>query len=164
MGGGAMPEGGGGGKKRKKALDANINVVPAIDLLSCCIAFLLYTAVWTQISRLQVQQLGSGAPELEQTEAQKALQVTLAVGERGFALTTSSGLSVDIPSLGREADGQVRLDMKALADRLKQLKGDFPDAAAITVSAEDTVPYGSLVEVIDTAMGAGLLAVAVTGV
>jgi biopolymer transport protein ExbD len=164
MGGGAMPEGG-GGKKRKKALDANINVVPAIDLLSCCIAFLLYTAVWTQISRLQVQQLGTGAPETtEQTEAQKALQVTLAVGERGFALTTSAGLSVEIPSLGRGEDGQVRLDMKGLVERLKQLKGDFPDAAAITVSAEDTVPYGSLVQVIDAALGAGLLAVAVTGV
>jgi biopolymer transport protein ExbD len=165
MGGGAMPEGGGGGgKKRKKALDASINVVPAIDLLSCCIAFLLYTAVWTQIARLQIQQLGTGAPELEQTEAQKALQVTLAVGERGFTLGTSAGLSVDIPALGRESDGQVRLDIKALAERLKQLKGDFPDAAAITVSAEDTVSYGSLVQVIDTAMGAGLLAVAVTGV
>jgi biopolymer transport protein TolR len=154
MGGGAMPEGG-GGKKRKKSLDAVINVVPAIDLLSCCIAFLLYTAVWTQISRLQVQQLGTGAPEVEQTEAQKSLQVTLAMGERGFNLSTSSGTSVDIPSLGREADGQVRFDMKGLTDRLKQLKGDFP---------EDTVSYGSLVQVIDAAIGAGLIAVAVTGV
>ena len=63
MGGGAMPEQGGGHGKKKKSLDANINVVPAIDLLSCCIAFLLFTAVWTQISRLQVQQLGTGAPD-----------------------------------------------------------------------------------------------------
>jgi biopolymer transport protein TolR len=51
MGGGAMPEQGGGGKRKKKSLDAIINVVPAIDLLSCLITFLLYTAVWTQISR-----------------------------------------------------------------------------------------------------------------
>ena len=51
MAGGAMPEqGGGGGKKKKKALDAVINVVPAIDLLSCLITFLLYTAVWTATS------------------------------------------------------------------------------------------------------------------
>src|SRR5512133_3805092 len=101
MGGGAMPEqGGGGGKRRKKSLDATINVVPAIDLLSCCITFLLYTAVWTQVSRLQVQQLGTGAPEVEQTEQQKQLIVTLAIGERGFNLSTSAGLSLDIPSLG----------------------------------------------------------------
>lgn len=164
MGGGAMPEEGGSGRKKKKALDAVINVVPAIDLLSCCISFLLFTAVWTQISRLQVQQLGTGAPEPTVTEQQKALLVTLAMGERGFNLSTSSGTSVDIPSLGRDADGKVRFDLKVLGDRLKQLKGDYPDAAAITVSAEDTIPYGDLVQVIDACVGSGLAAVTVTGV
>ena len=37
------------GKSGKKALDATINLVPFIDLLSCCIAFLLITAVWTEL-------------------------------------------------------------------------------------------------------------------
>ena len=164
MGGGAMPEEGGGKKKGKKKLDAVINVVPAIDLLSCCISFLLYTAVWTQISRLQVQQLGTGAPEPAAAEQQKSLMVTLAVGERGFNLTTSSGTSVDIPSLGRGAAGEIRFDMKALGDNLKKLKSDYPDTAAITVSAEDTVTYGDIVTVIDACVGTGLVAVSVTGV
>ena len=164
MGGGAMPEQGGGGKRKKKALDAVINVVPAIDLLSCCISFLLFTAVWTQISRLQVSQLGTGAPEPTVTDPQKTLLVTLAMGERGFSLGTSSGLSVDIPSLGRGAAGEIRFDLKALGEKLKQLKGDYPDTSAITVSAEDTVSYGDLVQVIDTCIGSGLAAVAVTGV
>jgi biopolymer transport protein TolR len=164
MGGGAMPEQGGGGKRKKKSLDAVINVVPAIDLLACCITFLLYTAVWTQISRLQVQQLGTGAPEIEQTDSQKQLIVTLAMGERGFALSTSAGLAIDIPNLGRGQDGLVRFDLKGLGERLKQLKSSNPDAAAVTVSAEDTVPYGDLVQVIDTCVGAGLVSVAVTGV
>jgi len=163
MGGGGMPEQGGGGKHKKKSLDAVINVVPAIDLLSCCIAFLLYTAVWTQISRLQVQQLGTGTPESE-TDPQKQMIVTLAMGERGFALTTNMGASYEIPNLGRDQDGKIRFDMKALTERLKALKGEFPDTQSITVSAEDTIHYGSLVEVIDTCLGVGILAVAVTGV
>ena len=162
MGGGAMPEEGGGRRKRK-SLDAVINVVPAIDLLSCCITFLLYTAVWTQISRLQVQQLGTGAPEPEQVEMQKSVIVTLAMGERGFNLSTSSGTSVDIPSLGRGGDGTVQFDLRALGERLKQLKGDLPDQSAITVSAEDTIPYGDLVHVIDACLAAGLVSVSVTG-
>jgi biopolymer transport protein TolR len=160
MAGGGMPDE--GGKKKRKALDAWINVVPAIDLLSCLITFLLYTAVWTQISRLQVMQLGTGAPE-PTTEQKQTLLVTLAMGERGFNLSTSSGSSVDIPTLGRDADGKIRFDLKALADQLKQLKGSFPDAAAITVQAEDTVSYGDLVQVIDSAIGAGLVAVSVSG-
>ncbi len=164
MGGGGMPEEGGQGKKKKKALDAVINVVPAIDLLSCCISFLLFTAVWTQISRLQVQQLGTGAPEPTVTDPQKTLMVTLAMGERGFALSTSSGTSIDIPTLGRGAGGELRFDLKALSDKLKQLKSDYPDASAVTVSAEDTVSYGDLVQVIDACVGSGLAAVSVTGV
>ncbi len=164
MAGGGMPEEGGHGKRKKKALDAVINVVPAIDLLSCCISFLLFTAVWTQISRLQVQQLGTGAPEPTITDPQKSLIVTLAMGERGFNLSTSSGTSFDIPTLGRGAQGELRFDLKALADKLKQLKSDYPDASAVTVSAEDTISYGDLVQTIDACIGAGLAAVSVTGV
>jgi len=162
MGGGAMPEA--GGKRKKKPLDAVINVVPAIDLLACCIAFLLFTAVWTQVSRLQVQQLGTGAPEQPVLDQQKSLLVTLAMGERGFNLSTSSGITLDIPSLGRTQDGQIRFDLKVLGEKLKQLKSDYPDTSAITVSAEDTVSYGDLVGVIDACIGQGLSAVSVTGV
>ncbi len=161
MGGGAMPEQG-GGKRGKKSLDAVINVVPAIDLLSCCITFLLYTAVWTQISRLQVQQFGSGAPEPPAGEQQKALIVTLQVGERGINLSTTAGLSVDIPV--EHVGTELHQDLKALGDRLKQLRADYPEATAVTVSCEDTIPYGELVQVIDTCVGQGLSSVSVTGV
>src|SRR5574341_870867 len=163
MGGGAMPEQGGGGKKKKKSLDASINVVPAIDLLCCCISFLLYTAVWTQISRLQVQQLGTGAPEQAQVDQQKSLIVTLAMGERGFSLSTSAGTSFDLPSTGRTSEGAIQFDMKGLGDRLKQLKNDYPDQSAITVQAEDTVAYGDLVSVIDACLAVGLVSVSVSG-
>jgi biopolymer transport protein ExbD len=163
MGGGAMPEQGGGGKKKKKSLDATINVVPAIDLLSCLITFLLYAAVWTQISRLQVQQLGSGAPEPTTLE-QKSLIVTLAMGERGFNLSTSAGTTFEVPSLGRTSEGLTQFDLKGLGERLKQLKNDYPDQSAITVQAEDTVAYGDLVSVIDACLAVGLVSVAVSGV
>lgn len=166
MGGGAMPEQGGGhGGRKRKALDATINVVPAIDLLSCCIAFLLFTAVWTQISRLQVQQLGTGAPvELTTPEQQqKALALTLAVGERGMALVVGDA-TFEIPSLGRSTDGVVTQDLKSLATRLKAVKGEYPDQASVIVTAEDTVPYGDLVHVIDACLAAGLLQVSVSGV
>ncbi|HET6439975.1 MAG TPA: biopolymer transporter ExbD [Anaeromyxobacter sp.] len=158
MAGGSMPEQG-GGKRGKKPLDAVINVVPAIDLLSCCITFLLYTAVWTQISRLQVQQFGSGAPE-PPGEQQKALLVMLQIGERNMVLSTNAGQSWDIPV--ERVDNE--LVVKGLDDRLKQLRADYPDAVSVTVSSEDTVPYGDLVKVIDSCVGEGLVSVSVSGV
>lgn len=160
MGGGAMPEGG-GGKRGRRPLDAVINVVPAIDLLSCCISFLLFTAVWTQISRLQAQQLGTPA-EAAQEQQLKALTVTLVVGARGYTLQTSAGAQHELPPLGRAADGQVQYDLKGLAERLRQLKADYPDQAAVTVAAEDQVLYQDLVRTIDACVGAGLTAVSVT--
>jgi biopolymer transport protein TolR len=165
MGGGGMPEQGGGHGKKRKSLDATINVVPAIDLLSCCISFLLFTAVWTQISRLQVQQLGTGAPlDLTQEQLQqKALAVTLAVGERGMALAVGDA-TFEIPSLGRSSEGVVTQDLKTLGTRLKAVKSEFPDQASIIVTAEDTVPYGDLVHVIDACLASGLAQVSVTGV
>ncbi len=42
---------------RKKSLDAEINLVPFIDLLSMCICFLLMTAVWIEIGAVNVKQV-----------------------------------------------------------------------------------------------------------
>ena len=103
-------------------------------------------------------------PKPTVTDPQKTLMVTLARSGRGFSLATSSGTSIEIPTLGRGAAGELRFDLKSLGDKLKQLKSDYPDAAAVTVSAEDTVSYGDLVQVIDACVGSGLAAVSVTGV
>lgn len=53
----------GGGGDRKKPLHADLNLVPYIDLLTCMVAFLLITAVWTQLARLEVRQKGQGQEE-----------------------------------------------------------------------------------------------------
>lgn len=45
--------GGGGGARGRRALDTDINMVPMIDLLMVTIAFLLVTAVWSQLGRLE---------------------------------------------------------------------------------------------------------------
>src|SRR5512136_510612 len=96
-GGTPVPESSGGRGRSRRALDATINVVPAIDLLACTISFLLFTAVWTQISRLQAQSQGAGGPP-PTAEQQKQLQVTVALTEKGLTLTTSAGMTAEIPS------------------------------------------------------------------
>lgn len=160
MGGTALPEA--GGKKKKRALDAVVNVVPAIDLLSCCISFLLFTAVWTQISRLQVAPMGnSGLPA--ETQTTKSLTVTLTIGERGYVIATSAGAQIELPAGGRGADGNIQYDLKGLGERLKKLKAEFPDQAAITVAADDAVAYADLIHAIDACVGAGLANVSVMG-
>src|SRR5215208_2547035 len=107
-----------GGRGRHRSLDAMTNVVPAIDLLSCCITFLLVTAVWTQIARLQVSQYGNGP----QNPAQKAaVSVTLRLGPGGHVVQLSNGEDVQVPATGRGAEGEAAYDYALLATKLAEL-------------------------------------------
>src|SRR3954468_4211784 len=49
-----------GGKGGKKSVNADLNLVPYIDLLTCMVSFLLITAVWSQLARLEGHQKGQG--------------------------------------------------------------------------------------------------------
>ena len=143
------------GKGGKKALDAELNLVPFIDLLSCCISFLLITAVWTQIAGLQVA--SSGGPPEQQTKQETTIDVRLLLNDKGYQLTMA-GANIDIPKV----DGA--FDRKSLGEKLRTLKTNLPDQTAITVQPEDSVAYADLVETVDTAMGEKLRNVTVAPV
>ena len=135
------------GKGGKKPLDAELNLVPFIDLLSCCIAFLLITAVWTQIAGLQVA--SSGGPP-EQQKVENTIDVKLLLTEKGYSLSMA-GANIDIPKLNGQQGPA--FDRKTLTEKLKTLKASLPDQSAITVQPEDAVAYSDLVETVDTCLG-----------
>ncbi len=118
--------------------------MPFIDLLSCCISFLLITAVWTQIAGLQVA--SSGGPPEQQTKQETTIDVRLLLNDKGYQLTMA-GANIDIPKV----DGA--FDRKSLGEKLRTLKTSLPDQTAITVQPEDSVAYADMVETVDTAMG-----------
>jgi biopolymer transport protein ExbD len=113
------------------------------------------TAVWTQITRLQVSQ--AGGPSSDTPPDDKALQLTLTITERGYSLS-SSGATQDVPKVSGA------YDVKGLEDKLKQIRTNFPDQRIITVQSEDSVKYVDLVKVIDTCIGVGLDSVSVSAV
>src|SRR6202158_6485577 len=102
------------GKGGKKALAAELNLVPFIDLLSCCISFLLITAVWTQISGLQIASSG-GPPEQQKQET--TIDVKLMLTEKGYSLAMA-GAAIDIPK-GNGKDGTQAHDRKTLDEEIK---------------------------------------------
>ena len=61
---------------RVRGMNADLNLVPFIDLLSVCITFLLLTAVWTQVQALAIDQ-GVADPATETTDADVPLTVHL---------------------------------------------------------------------------------------
>src|SRR5690606_1012907 len=61
----SLPQGGKGGKR---AMNADLNLVPFIDLMSTLITCLLATAAWGQQSALAVEQAVGDPPEREQVD------------------------------------------------------------------------------------------------
>ena len=81
---GGVDVGGGGGGKRK-SLDSEINMIPFIDLLMVTISFLLITAVWTHMARINAdaQVPGPPRPDVEQEKIEPEKQLHVEMRERG---------------------------------------------------------------------------------
>ena len=83
-----------GNKSGKKSLNADLNLVPYIDLLTCMVAFLLITAVWSQLARLEAHQKGQGQAG-EDTPPREGLQVDRAGQRRRVQPRRRSGPAAD---------------------------------------------------------------------
>jgi len=135
------------GKGGKKPLDAAINLVPFIDLLSCCISFLLITAVWTQLARMDVQQKGPGAAgAVDEKPPENQVNLTLFVDKDGFIFSKSTGDTTNIPMKEGE------YDYAKLGEVLNKAKGDYPDKNDMAIKADDTVVYDKIIKTIDVAL------------
>lgn len=146
----------GTGKGGRKPLDTTINLVPFIDLMAVTIVFLIMTAVWTQLGRLNVSQEGS-SPEPPDSTPPPAPSLLVT----GTALTLSvGGLRYDPIPLTRDARG--RVELSKLLEHLGRVKAEQPEQGAITLRAEDEVAYDDLVRLIDACVGANFASVSVT--
>jgi biopolymer transport protein ExbD len=101
MGGVDLGTGGGG---KRKSLDSEINMIPMIDLLMVTISFLLITAVWTHMARINADAQVPGPPrpdvEQEKVEPEKQLHVEMRSDDK-FVLVWKQGSttvdSIDVP-------------------------------------------------------------------
>lgn len=139
------------GKPGKRSLTAELNLVPYIDLLTCMIAFLLITAVWTQLAQLKTSQRPPGPGDDQPPPSTK---ISLMVGPDGINVLVNAEREL-VP----DKDGQA--DWPALGNLLKKLKGQFPDLDDVQIASEDSVLFDRLAGVMDATIGAGFPAVSV---
>jgi biopolymer transport protein ExbD len=135
-----------GNKSGKKALNADLNLVPYIDLLTCMVAFLLITAVWSQLARLEAHQKGQGQAG-EETPPEKMVKLVVVVNGEGFNLVADQDQQ-PIPKRGDQ------YDFEKLATELKKFKDSHPDKNDLQVASEDTIKFDTLIRTMDTALTA----------
>lgn len=143
-------------------------MIPMIDLLVCCISFLLITAVWSHMARINADAQVPGPPsdkELEQQTPEKTLHVEMRTEDK-FTLiwkqgsTVVSSLDVTRPTLaGREAGGcpkdPIRYgDLGKKIDDEWKANGSHRDATdkkldQAVLHTDNKTPFCDLIAVID---------------
>jgi biopolymer transport protein ExbD len=114
-----------GGHGGRRAVDSEINMIPMIDLLMVTISFLLITAVWSHMARINADAQVPGPPrpdeELNKTEPEKVLHVEMRSPEK-FVLIWKQGAqtitTIDVP----------RKDKMEVNNGFKEIR--YPELAA----------------------------------
>jgi len=136
-----------GGKGGKKSVNADLNLVPYIDLLTCMVAFLLITAVWSQLARLEAHQKGQGQAG-EDTPPEKVFKLVVLVNDSGYNLVADQ----DQQPIPKKGDGSY--DIEKLGSELKKIKDTHADKTDIQVASDDSIHFEVLVKTMDAALTA----------
>ncbi|MEM9190205.1 MAG: biopolymer transporter ExbD [Myxococcota bacterium] len=140
----------GGGNGGKKSVDHEIPLIPFIDLLLCCVMFLLATAVWQQLARINAnqQQPGQSAPE-DAPPPEERVKLILKIEKSGYTLADTTGTRQTIAANGGT------YDLPELRNKLRERKQLEPNRRDIIVAPEDGVMYNDVVQAMDLVVGEG---------
>lgn len=131
------------GGSSKRSANAELNLVPYIDLLSTLICFLLLTAVYQQISALSTE--GSTQAASESAAPPDPNRVDLSVSVFLDHIEATAGKAQKkIPHLKGEPD------YKGLSVVLGSWKSQWPDRKDVTLHTDSQAPYKYLIDVMDT--------------
>jgi biopolymer transport protein ExbD len=139
----------GGGHGGKKNLDSEIPLVPFIDLLLCCVMFLLVTAVWNRLARLDANQQVPGQAAQQDQPQEETIRLYLQVTQAGFTIASTAGERIEIPKAGEE------YDLETLRTRLVERRQAEPNRHDLIVAPEDGVMYEDVIAAMDLAVGQG---------
>jgi biopolymer transport protein ExbD len=147
MGGVSVDSGGHGGKK---SVDSDIPLIPFIDLLLCCIMFLLVTAVWNKLARLNAnqQQPGREAP-MDAPPPPERIRLFLQIKSSGYVIAATDGTNIPI---NKQGDAY---DVEQLREKLRERKRQDPNRRDLIVAPEDGVLYQHVVAAMDIVLGEG---------
>jgi len=155
----------GSGHGGRKSVDSEINMIPMIDLLMVTVSFLLLTAVWTQMGRVEASAQVPGAPDPTRVDPPKEeRKLHLDVGtDAAFHLTwKQAGAVVDtfeVPRVPvrsgvgshpvvRYPDLSTKLGELFRASGAHQAPTD-EETDVLVLHADDSTRYEELVQVMD---------------
>lgn len=133
------------GRQGRKSVDAELNLIPFIDLLSVCILFLLMTAVWVQISKMSALSQPSGEATISHSEVS---HITQGKETRDFdVIVKTEGVEIlsDGRMIGTYPIEKITEAFASLKTRINKISNP-----KFSLRAEDDVAYADVITVLDT--------------
>lgn len=145
----------------ERSANVELNLVPFIDLMSVLITFLLITAVWSQVSMIQIGSSIYGKATPNQTPPPPPpmadIPLRLDVHEAGYHLVIGSD-KVDIPKVAG------KFNTVALLARLKGVKQQYAEKQDAVITVDDQLEYENLITGMDTLLQAGFPGISISTV
>ena len=144
----------------KRTSVVELNLVPFIDLMSVCIIFLLITAVWTQVSMIQLgssvyaQNIDNTPPPTTSTP-HADIPFRVDVLSRGYKIVIGSKVQL-IPLAKRG-----KYNHRALQRNIQKVKSAYPKKIDVVVTAEDNMLYKNLIQAMDVLLMEGFSGITV---
>ena len=146
--------------KRGRDPNVELNLVPVIDLMSVLITFLLISAVWTQVSMIQLGASFASPRDPEQKEITpppiEDLLLKLEIRANGYVLFVGKDVR-SMPMLNGVYDNQ------ALLADLSKVKQLYPDKAGVKMAISDEIQYEFVITAMDVGLKAGFSPELLTG-
>ena len=135
-----------------KKVNVDVNIVPFIDLMSVLIIFLLISAVWSQVSMIQIGSsvYGKKSEDVEPAKPTPRIEIPfrldilsdgyrIVIGRQRILVSNSEGV----------------YDRERLSSELKKIKELYPEKVDAVVTMGDDLKYGYLIQGMDLLLSAG---------
>ena len=129
----------------------DLNLVPIIDLMSVLIIFLLITAVWTQVSMIQIGSSIYGkktSDEKTGPPAKAELPFRVDVRSDGYRVVIARQ-EIRFPKLNGA------YDQEKLMVEVKKIKELYPEKNDAVITVQDELPYETLIGGMDALLSGG---------
>ncbi len=146
--------------KNGRETNTEVNLIPFIDLMSVLITFLLITAVWTQVSMIQLGSSIYGKKTSDQITPPPPIAdipLRLDVKENGFRLIVGPEKYV-FEKKNKE------WSTTELLERLAVVRQMYPDKADATVTVDNEVPYEKMILGMDALLTTGFGSISIATV
>lgn len=137
--------------KGGRSANVDVNIVPFIDLMSVLVIFLLITAVWTQVSMIQIgSSIYGKRTNEEKVEPPPRAEIPFRMDIKDFGYKVIVGRQeITVPKAGGE------YDLTKLIVELKKIKEIYPDKQDCVVTMSDSLAYVNLIDGMDALLQSG---------